>query len=56
MGGYEDYTKPTRAMYVLDNLHEQLPQCHEFIFSLNVDKDGASLISVGTKFHNWVAL
>ena len=36
----------------MHNLHEQLSQYHEFIFYLNVDRDGASLISVGTKFHN----
>ena len=49
---YEGYTKPTLAMYVLHNLHGQSSQYHDFIFSLNIDRDGASLISVGTKFHN----
>ena len=38
-------------MYVLHNIHGQLSQYHIFIFSPNVDRDGASLISVGTKFH-----
>ena len=58
---YLCYLKSTRAMYVLHNLHGLLSQYHDFIFSLNVNrvgaslnvnKDGASLISVGTKFHN----
>ena len=49
---YEGYTKPTLAMYVLHNLHGQLSQYHNFIFFLNVDKDKASLMSVGTKFHS----
>ena len=44
------YTKPT--LYVLYNLHGQLSQYHDFIFSLNVDRDGASLISVEIKFQN----
>ena len=49
---YVGYTKSTLAMYILHNLHGQLSQYHDFIFSLNIDRDGASLISVETKFHN----
>ena len=52
---YVGYTKPTVPMHVLYNLYGQLPHYHDFIFSLNVDRDGASLVSVGTKFHNWGA-
>ena len=52
---YVGYTKPTLAMYVLHNLHGQSSQYHDFIFSLNIDRDGVSLISVGTRFHNWGA-
>ena len=52
---YAGYAEPTLAMYVLHNLYRQLSQCHDFIFSLNVDADGAPLISVGTKFHKWGA-
>ena len=48
---YEGYTKPTLAMYVLHNLYGQSSHYHDF-FSLNIDRDGASLIYVGTKFHN----
>ena len=43
---YADYRKPTLAMYVLHNLHGHLSQYHEFIFFLNNDRAGASLISV----------
>ena len=50
---YVGYRKPTLAMYVLHNLHGQLSLYHDFIFSLNIDRDGASLISVETKFHNY---
>ena len=39
----------------MHNLHGQLSQYNYFIFSLNIDRDGASLISVGTKLHNWGA-
>ena len=39
-------------MYVLHNLHGQLLQYHDFIFSLNVDRDGTYLVSLRTKFHN----
>ena len=49
---YLGYEKPTLAMYVLRDLHGQFSQHHDFIFSLNIDRDGASLISVGTKFDN----
>ena len=35
-------------MYVLRNLRGQLSQYHDFIFSLNVDREGESLISFGT--------
>ena len=49
---YVGYTKPTLAMYVLYNLKGKLSKYPYFIFSLNVDIDRASLISVGTKFHN----
>ena len=49
---YVVYSKPTLAMYALHNLHGQLSQYHDFNFSSNVDRDGASLISVGTKLHN----
>ena len=42
-------TKPTLVMHFLHNLHGQL---HDFIVSLNVDRDGASLIFAGTNFHN----
>ena len=47
------YTNPTLEMDILHNLHGQLSQYHELIFSLNVDRDGRSLIYVGTMFHNW---
>ena len=40
---YVGYRKPTLAMYVLHNLHEQLSQYHDFIFSLNINRDGALL-------------
>ena len=50
---YVGYTKPTLAIYVLHKLHGQMSQDHDFFFSLNADRDEASLISVGTKFHNW---
>ena len=46
------YTKPSLAMYVLHNLHGQLSQYHDFMVSLSGDREGAWLISVGTKFHN----
>ena len=49
---YIGYTKPSLAMYVLHNLHGQLSQYHDFMFSLSGDREGAWLISVGTKFHN----
>ena len=48
---YVGYT--TLAMYVLRSLYRQLPHFHDFIFSLNAYRDGASLIYVGTKFHDW---
>ena len=50
---YVGYRKPSLAMYVLHSLHGQLSHYHDFIFSLNVDRDGAFFNSVGTKFHNW---
>ena len=31
---------------------QQLSQCHDFVFSLNVNRDGTWLISVENKFHN----
>ena len=37
----------------MHNLQGQLS--HDFVFSLNIDRDGTFLISVGTKFHNWGA-
>ena len=49
---YIGYTRPTLAMYVLHNLHGQLSQTHDLIFSLNVDRDRTFLFSVETKFHN----
>ena len=49
---YVGYTKPVLAMYASHNLHGQLSQNQDFIFFLKVDGDGASLISLGTKFHN----
>ena len=49
---YIGCTKPTLAVYVSHNLHGQLSQYHDSIFFLNIDRDGASLISVVTKFHN----
>ena len=52
---YVGWTKPTLLMYVLHNLHGQLSLHHDVIFCLNIDRDGTSLISVGTKFHNWGA-
>ena len=52
---YLGNTKPTLAMHVLHNLHGQFSQYHDFVFSLYVDRDRASSISVGTKFHNWGA-
>ena len=39
-------------MHVLYNLYRQFSQYHYFIFSLNVDRVGASLISVKNKVHN----
>ena len=49
---YVGYTKPALAIYVVRNLHGQLSQYYDFIFSLTVDRDGTSLISVRTQFHN----
>ena len=49
---YVGYIKPTLARYVLHKLHGQMSQDHHFFFSLNADRDEASLISVETKFHN----
>ena len=40
---YVGYTKPTLAMYVLHKLHGQMSQDHDFFFSLNADRDEASL-------------
>ena len=53
---YIGYTDPTMAVHVLHNLHRQLSQCHDLFFSLNVDRDGISLIYVRTKFPNSGAL
>ena len=50
---YVGYTKPMLAIYVLHNLDGQLSQNNDFIFSLNIDRDKASLISVGTKLLYW---
>ena len=49
---YVGYTKPTLAMYVFHNPHEQLSQYHDFIFFSNVERGRASLISAENKFHN----
>ena len=35
-------------MYVLHNLHVQLSQYRDFIFSLNIDRDEASLLELSS--------
>ena len=54
MPNFEVYslTQNLHGQYVSHNLHGQLSQHHDFIFSLNFDRDGVSLIFVWTKFHN----